>query len=86
MSSGSSWPCWFAYTSVKGTDNFCKLCELIDGFNESRSQIAYGIEKMAGELMSAIQFAPLLKEIYQTTPIFYEAGAIGYKDEEHGLL
>ena len=37
------WPCSFVDPLVKGTDNFWKICGLIDGFNESRRQIASGV-------------------------------------------
>ena len=50
------WPCSFVYLLVKGIDNFWKIHGLIDRFNESRRQIASGIEKMADKSMSAIQF------------------------------
>ena len=39
------WPCSFVYPLVKVTDNFWKIRRLIDRFNESRRQIASGIEK-----------------------------------------
>ena len=48
------WPCYFTDLSVKGTDNFCKFREFIDEFNESRRQIASGVEKKADESMSYI--------------------------------
>ena len=49
-------PCSFVDPLVKVVDNFWKICGLIDGFNESRSQIASGKEKTADESMSAIRF------------------------------
>ena len=36
------WPCSFVDPLVKVTDNFWKIRGLIDGFNESRRQIASG--------------------------------------------
>ena len=48
------WPCSFVDPLVKVTDNFWKICGLIDGFNESRRHIASGREKTADESMSAI--------------------------------
>ena len=48
-------PSYFVDPLVKGTDNFWKICGLIDGFNESHMQIASGEGKTADELMSAIQ-------------------------------
>ena len=39
------WPCFFVDPLVKSTDNFWKIRELIDGFNESRRQTASGKEK-----------------------------------------
>ena len=50
------WPCSFVDTLVKGTDNFWKICGIIDGFNESRMHIDSGVEKMADESMSSIRF------------------------------
>ena len=50
------WPCSFVDPSVKSTNNFWKVRGLIDGFNKSCRHIASGVEKMAYELMSAIQF------------------------------
>ena len=50
------WPSSFVDPSVKGTNNFWKVCGLIDGFNESHIHIASGIEKTADESMSAIRF------------------------------
>ena len=41
---------------VNGTDNFCKVRGIIDGFNNSRRKIASGVVKTAYESMSAIQF------------------------------
>ena len=41
---------------VKGTNNFWKFRGIIDWFNESRSQIASGVEKTVDESMSTIQF------------------------------
>ena len=41
---------------VKVTDNFWKICGLIDGFNESRRKIPSEKEKTADESMSAIRF------------------------------
>ena len=38
-------PCSFVDPLVKGTDNFWKILGLVDGFNESRRQIASGREK-----------------------------------------
>ena len=39
------WPCYFVDMLVKCTDNFWKICGLIDRFNESRRKIASGKEK-----------------------------------------
>ena len=50
------WPSSFVDQSVKGTDNFWKIRELIDGFKKLCRQIGSGVEKMADELMSAIRF------------------------------
>ena len=50
------WPCSFVDPLVKVTNNFWKICGLIDGFNGSRRQIASGKEITADESMSAIQF------------------------------
>ena len=50
------WPCSFVDPLIKGTNNFWKIRGLIDGFNESRGQIASGKEKNADESMSAIRF------------------------------
>ena len=50
------WTCSFVDPLVKGTDKFWKIRGLIDGFNESRRQIASGKEKTADESMSAIRF------------------------------
>ena len=57
------WPYSFVDPLVKGTNNFWKIRGLIDGFNESRRQIASGIEKTADESMSAI--------LFRTTPKGY---------------
>ena len=54
-------PCYFVDPLVKGTDNFWKICGLIDGFNESRRKIASGVGKTADESMSAIQFCTTTK-------------------------
>ena len=50
------WPCSFVDPLVKVTDNFWKICGLIDGFNESPRQISLEREKTADESMSAIRF------------------------------
>ena len=47
-------PFSFVDPLVKGTDNLWKICGLIDGFNDSRRQIASGVGKSADESMSAI--------------------------------
>ena len=49
------WPCSFVDPLVKGTDNFWKMRGLIDGFNESRRQIASSAGKTVDESMSAMQ-------------------------------
>ena len=49
-------PSSFADPLVKGTDNFWKICGLIDGFNESRRQIASVVEETVDESMSVIPF------------------------------
>ena len=50
------WPCSFVDPLVKVTDNLWKIRGLIDGFNESRRQIALGREKNSDDSMSAIRF------------------------------
>ena len=50
------WPSYFVDPSVRGTNNFWKVCGKIDRFNESCRQIASGVGKTADELMSAMQF------------------------------
>ena len=50
------WPSSLVDPSVNGTDNFWKILGPIDGFNESRRNIASGVEKMADESMGAIRF------------------------------
>ena len=54
-------PCSFVYSSVKCTDNFWKVCGLIDGFFKSHRHIASGVEKMADESMSDIKFCTTTK-------------------------
>ena len=53
---GAFCPCSFVDPSVKGINNFLKVCGLIDGFNESRRQIYSEVEKNSDDSMSAIQF------------------------------
>ena len=55
------WPFSFVDPLVKVTNNFWKIRGLIDGFNESRRQIASGREKNVDESMSAIRFHTTLK-------------------------
>ena len=50
------WPCYFAVPLVKGTNNFWKVCGLIDSFNKLCRQISSGVEKMADAAMIAIRF------------------------------
>ena len=50
------WPCFFVGTSVKGTNNFCKVSGMIYGFNKSRRKIASVVGKTADDSMSAMQF------------------------------
>ena len=40
----------FNSLSVKGIYICGKVCQIIDGFNESHRQIAYGVKKMADSL------------------------------------
>ena len=54
-------PNYFVDPSVKGTNNFWKVCGIIDGFNESCRQISSGVGKMADKLMSAMQFCTITK-------------------------
>ena len=53
---GTFWPCYFISPSGKSTNNLWKVHGLIDVFNESRRQIASGVEKAEYESMRAIQF------------------------------
>ena len=55
------WPCSFVDLLVKGSDNFWKICGLIDGFNESGRQIDSGVGKTADESMCAIIFRTIPK-------------------------
>ena len=50
------WPCSFVDPLVKVTDNFWRIRGLIDGFKESRREIASGREKTTDESMNAIRF------------------------------
>ena len=50
------WPSSFVDMYVKGTNNFLKVCGLIEGFNGSRRQNDYLVKKAADELMSAMYF------------------------------
>ena len=63
-------PCSFVDLSVKGTNNFWKLCGLVDGFNKFRRQIPSGVEKLNMSRWVPYNFVPPLKYIYRTTPIF----------------
>ena len=49
------WTCYFTSTLVKIIDNFYKLRGIIDGFNESRKQILFGVVETTDESMSAIR-------------------------------
>ena len=53
--------CSFVDPLVKGIDNFWKFLGIIDGFNELRRQISYGVGKTSDESMIAIQFCTTLK-------------------------
>ena len=64
------WTYYFADMPVKGTNNFWKICGLIDGFNKSRRQIASGVEKWQMSWWVPYNFVPPLKDIYRTTPLF----------------
>ena len=55
------WPCSLTSPFLKDVYNFWKFQGLIDGFNESRSQIDSGGGKMADESMSAIRFCTTTK-------------------------
>ena len=50
------WPSSVFDLLVKDTYNFCKLCGLIDRFNELRREIYSGVVKTVDESMSATQF------------------------------
>ena len=51
---GIFWLCYFVDPLVKVTDNFWKVCGMIDGFNELHRQIASGVDKMVVDSISAI--------------------------------
>ena len=72
------WPCYFVDPLVKVTDDFWKIHGLIDGFNESRRQIASWREKTADESMSAIQFHTTPKgDLPHYSYIFRKPEALG---------
>ena len=45
--SSRRFPCFFTTMMVKGTNDLWKVRGLIDGFNELRKQISFGVVKTA---------------------------------------
>ena len=63
-------PCSFVDPLVKGTNNFCKIRGLIDGFNKSRRKITSGKENPQMSQWVPYDSVPPLKDICRTTPIY----------------
>ena len=74
-------PCSITTPTVEGIDNLWKFRGVIDGFNESLSQIASGVVKTDDESMSAIRFRTTPKGDLPHYSYFYEAGSIGGVDQ-----
>ena len=64
------WTCPFVDLPLTGTNNFWRVRGLIDGFNESRRQIDYGVERRQTSRWVPYNFVPPLRDIYNTTTIF----------------
>ena len=64
------WPSYFVDPSVKGTNNFWKIREMVDRFSESRRKIDSGVEKRQMSRWVPYNFLPPLKDIYCTNPLF----------------
>ena len=72
------WPCSFVDPLVKVANNFWKVRGLIGEFKELLRQIASGVEKTAGDSMSAKRFRTTPKvDLPHHSYIFRKTGLLG---------